>query len=207
MIRQRCSYSIFWQKISTQLISILMLKNILQFLQNLFKLGQTQTQMCGTTVAGNTVDPVKSDFIETGISYSSDLIQHLKHDHVELVELYGAIAGFIEQQQYEFIAPGLEELKSRFNLHIMQENLHFYCYLEQSFQGQQEKLDMIKGYRKEMNAISTAVVRFIKKWQDQMINDDNVSRFTEEYNSVGEVLAQRIDQEENNLYTLYQPAH
>ena len=184
-----------------------MLKNILQFLQNLFKLRQAQTQTCGTTVAGDTVNQNQLDSLDCGISYSDALIPHLKHDHVELVELYGAIAGFIDKQQYEYIAPGLEELKSKFNLHIMQENLHFYCYLEQSFQDQQDKLDMIKSYRKEMNAISAAVVRFIKKWQGQAIDSKNVSEFTQEYNSVGEVLAQRIDQEENNLYTLYQPAH
>lgn len=182
-----------------------MLKNILQFLHNLFKLGQTQTQMCGTTVAGNTVRETTSDYMETGISYSDHLIPQLKHDHIELVEIYGAIAVFIQQQQYEYIVPSLEELKSRFNLHIMQENLHFYCYLEQSFQKQQDQLDMIKCYRKEMNAISTTVVRFIKKWQSQTINEKNIFDFTEEYNSVGEVLAQRIDQEENHLYTLYQP--
>ncbi len=186
--------------------SLIMLKNILQFLHNLFKLGQTRTQTCGTTVAGDTVIPAKSDFIDAGISYSDDLIPHLKHDHTELVELYGAISAFIQQQQYEFIGPGLEELKSKFNLHIMQENLHFYCYLEQIFQDQADQLEMIKGYRKEMNAISAAVVRFIKKWQGQAIDTDNICEFTQEYNAVGEVLAQRIHQEEHHLYTLYQPS-
>jgi regulator of sigma D len=182
-----------------------MLKNILQFLHNLFKLRQTQTQTCGTTVAGDTVIQTKSEFIDSGISYSDTLIPHLKHDHTELVELYGAIDGFIQQQQYEYIAPGLEELKSKFNLHIMQENLHFYCYLEQSFQDQHDQLEMVKGYRKEMNAISAAVVRFIKKWQGQVIDSTNIADFSQEYNAVGDVLAQRIDQEENHLYTLYQP--
>jgi regulator of sigma D len=173
--------------------------------QNLLKLRQTQTQTCGSTVSGQTVTQEKPEFLDSKISYSDDLIPHLKHDHVELLELYGAIAGFIQQEQYEYIAPALEELKSKFNLHIMQENLHFYCYLEQSCQAQADRLDMIKTYRKEMNAISAAVVRFIKKWQGQLIHPSNVSEFTQEYNAVGEVLVQRIDQEENHLYTLYRP--
>ena len=184
-----------------------MLKTILQFFQNLFKLGQTQLQASGTSLNIDTSNPNQLDERENGIRYSDVLIPSLKHDHVELVELYGSIAQLIENQQYSSIAAGLEELKSKFNLHIMQENLHFYCYLEQSFQAQQDKLDMVKSYRKEMNGISTAVVRFIKKWQTQTINSENIFEFTEEYNAVGKVLAQRIEQEENNLYTLYQPQH
>lgn len=181
-----------------------MLKKIVQFLQNLFKFGQNQTQGYAASNIGEIQQP-SSDFINSKISYSDDLILHLKHDHVELVELFAGIASFIQQELYDDIAPALEALKSKFNLHIMQENLHFYCYLEQSFQDQQEQLEMIKRYRKEMNAISAAVVRFIKKWQSQPIDEDTICEFNQEYNAVGEVLAKRIHEEEHHLYTLYQP--
>ena len=181
-----------------------MLKIIIQFLQNLFKSAQTQPQSYETVQSGEQRLET-TEFIDSKISYSDDLISNLKHDHVELVELYGAIASFIQQENYEYISPALEELKSKFNLHLMQENVHFYCYLEQSFLDQKEQLEMIKGYRKDMNAISAAVVRFIKKWQSQVIDADNICEFNHEYNAVGEVLAQRIHAEEHHLYTLYQP--
>lgn len=182
-----------------------MFKNILQFLQNSLKLGQAQTQSCGHTMTGESVVLNHAEPTDTGISYSAQLIATLTHDHSHLLELYATIDGFIQQQHYAAITTALEELKSKFNLHIMQENLHFYCYLEQYFQDQHAQLDRIKSYRKEMNAIAAAVVRFIKKWQDRSIDLANVAEFSQEYQAVGKMLAQRIDQEENHLYMLYQP--
>lgn len=88
----------------------------------------------------------------------------------------------------------------------MQENVSFYCYLEQQFADDSNHLETIKFYRKEMNGISHAFVKFIKKWQSTPINTLNVEEFKTEYDAIGEVLAQRINSEENHLYTLYQPS-
>ncbi len=188
-----------------------MFKNILQFLQKLLKLGQTNTTALGKAqpqvqTAPKATEVEQDEYSEGRIRYSEQLIPNLTQDHVELVNLYGSFQQLIQHRHYSQIAQALEQLKSKFNLHIMQENLHFYCYLEQSFRTEPEQLEMIKAYRKEMNHISSAVVRFIKKWQIQEINDLNVTAFIEEYQAVGEVLAQRIHQEEHHLYTLYQPA-
>lgn len=180
-----------------------MFKNILHFLQKLFTFGRAHTQPLGDSNYATASQP--EEYHAGHIRYAADLIPHLTSDHEDLVTLYASLQDYVQQQQYDQISAGLESLKHKFNLHIMQENLHFYCYLEQSFRDDAAQLEIIKGYRKEMNAISAAVVRFIKKWQTQTIDQYNVAEFSQEYNTVGEVLAQRITQEESHLYTLYQP--
>ena len=143
------------------------------------------------------------------IQYSSRLIPQLKDEHSELVELYGLIGEQLAQRQFSLVHDSLEILKDKFQRHIMQENVQFYCYLEKFFHEDVQRLEEIKYYRKEMNAISLAVVKFIKKWQSQAIDGVSCHEFQVEYDAVGEVLAKRIDQEENHLYTLYQirPTH
>lgn len=140
------------------------------------------------------------------ISYSEQLIPALKHDHQVLINLYGQISYYILSQKYDAIQQNLDTLKTEFNRHIMQENVSFYCYLEQKFIQNPEQLETIKFYRKEMNGISHAFIKFIKKWQTTAICDDNIEEFRTEYETIGQVLAQRINQEEDHLYTMYQPS-
>ncbi len=138
------------------------------------------------------------------IQYSSTLITQLKDEHEELVNIYSLIGTQLQQRQFAAVHDTLECLKDKFNRHVMQENVQFYCYLEKFFQDEARQLEEIKRYRKEMNHISLAVVKFIKKWQAQAIDQLNYNEFATEYEAVGAVLAQRIDQEEHHLYTLYQ---
>lgn len=153
----------------------------------------------------NTVAPQNYAGKNVGvIQFSSQLIPQLKDEHTELVQLYGSIGQQLAQQQFTAVHDSLEVLKDKFQRHIMQENVQFYCYLEKFFHEEPQRLDEIKEYRKEMNAISSAVVKFIKKWQNQPIDSMSCHEFHTEYEAVGKVLAKRIDQEENHLYTLYQ---
>lgn len=123
-----------------------------------------------------------------------------------MVATYGQIAILIQQNKFDEIQSLLAVLKTEFNRHIMQENVSFYCYLEQQFAQDENHLETIKEYRKEMNGISHAFIKFIKKWQTEYISLENLAEFQSEYDAVGDVLAQRINREENELYTLYQPS-
>jgi len=143
---------------------------------------------------------------EQRISYSPQLIPSLKHDHQNLVELYSKISILLHTQRYVEIEDILSSLKTEFNRHIMQENVSFYCYLEQQFADDSNHMETIRDYRKEMNGISHAFIKFIKKWQSDVITAQNAQAFREEYDAIGVVLAQRINSEENHLYPLYHPS-
>lgn len=185
-----------------------MINTIIAFFQRLFRIFRTPTTSTEKQYAPHpsTEDRLDASKASTKISYSNTLIPELKHDHEELVRLYSQIGSDIQSQDYANIQTTLGTLKIEFNRHIMQENVSFYCYLEQQFSDDENHLETIKFYRKEMNGISHAFVKFIKKWQTTALNDESIAEFTDEYNVIGEVLAKRINSEENHLYTLYQPS-
>ena len=171
---------------------------LIRFFKNIFS-RETNHQQPQTTVE------TTNKYAE-GISYSAELIPSLLNDHQQLVEMYGRIGTLIPQGNFTEIQSLLGVLKNEFNRHIMQENVSFYCYIEQQFAQDENHLETIKEYRKEMNGISHAFIKFIKKWQAENISLDNLTEFQTEYNAIGDVLAQRINREENELYTLYQPS-
>lgn len=175
---------------------------IIQFFKNLFNSTQTSEQP-KTADRAKIVTATKAT---DGISYSAELIPALLDDHQQLVEIYSRIGTLIPQEKFAEIQSLLGVLKNEFNRHIMQENVSFYCYLEQQFSEDENHLETIKEYRKEMNGISHAFIKFIKKWKVEYLNADNLAEFQTEYDAIGAVLAQRINREENELYTLYQPS-
>ncbi len=171
---------------------------LIRFFKNIFS-RETNHQHPQTTVE------TTKKYAE-GISYSSELIPSLLNDHQQLVEIYSRISMLISQGNFAEIQSLLGVLKNEFNRHIMQENVSFYCYIEQQFAQDENHLETIKEYRKEMNGISHAFIKFIKKWQAENISLDNLTEFQTEYGAIGDILAQRINREENELYTLYQPS-
>ncbi len=175
-----------------------MIQSIVQFFKNLFSFFSQQQQKIDEQPA--------SSINEKRISYSAQLIPALKNDHQELVALYSKISDLLHTQHYVEIEHILSSLKIEFNRHIMQENVSFYCYLEQQFADDANHMETIRSYRKEMNGISHAFIKFIKKWQSDAVTAENAQVFREEYDAIGAVLAQRINSEEDHLYPLYHPS-
>ena len=173
---------------------------ILRFFQRIMSIF---TGSATSTIEAKAKPALDASKASTVITYSDTLIPSLKDDHQALISLYGQISYYILSKKYDAIQSTLNTLKVEFNRHIMQENVSFYCYLEQYFADNNEHLETIKFYRKEMNGISHAFIKFIKKWQTTPLFEDNLEEFKTEYDAIGEVLAQRINSEEDHLYTLY----
>lgn len=176
-----------------------MLNIIFKFLKRLFKFSTD-------TAAENSLQNNNAPKANQGISYSKQLIPTRQHEHQELVHLYGQIGDALYVKNYLTIDKILEKLKVEFSKHIMQENVSFYCYIEQELSNDPHRMELIRNYRKEMNSISHAFVKFIKKWQNTLITEETVAEFHSEYDAIGAVLAQRINSEEEHLYPLYQPS-
>lgn len=137
------------------------------------------------------------------INWSPDLIPHLKDDHAGLLKLYGGIEGMAKGGKYAGIGPALKLFKSKFDLHVLTENVKFYCYLEEKFGRRPGALKTIKDFRGEMNAIARGVVNFVRKWSESGVKADTGAAFLAELGQVGALLVQRVQREENELYTLY----
>ena len=107
--------------------------------------------------------------------------------------------------RYTALPAALAGFKSRFDLHILNENLHFYCFVEERSTSRPEDQDMIRGFRSEMNAIARAVVNFVKKYRSEGVSAESAPEFLVELRQIGALLLNRIEREEKDLYTLYRP--
>lgn len=138
-----------------------------------------------------------------GISYDASLIERLKNDHEDLVALYQKIGSLLESGKYGDIRSELVNFKTRFEAHILTENVRFYVYLEQQLQDS-HNIELMRDFRREMNTIARGVVEFVKKYQFTAFDAGLREQFAQDYRTVGGLLAQRIEREESSLYPLYQ---
>lgn len=139
------------------------------------------------------------------INYSANLIPDLKQDHADLLEMYISIHDLVAKHHYQDAVERLTTFKEHFNRHLMQENVKFYAYFDYHFTEQCIEHQTIKSYRKEMNQIAFAVVKFLKKWTiSETLDQQTSSDFFLEYQDIASALAQRIADEERELYVLYQ---
>ena len=140
------------------------------------------------------------------IRHDPTLLDSLLRDHIELVALYQRIGKLMQDGQYDEIRAELVNFKTRLEAHILTENVRFYTYLEQSLSDDAHNAEMMRDFRREMNTIARAVVTFVKKYQGTGTFDAALQiEFARDYQSVGELLKQRLGREESSLYPLYQP--
>lgn len=139
------------------------------------------------------------------VGYDPRLLDSLLHDHAELGRLYGCIGAAAGSGNFDEIRLLLATFKSRFDAHLLTENLRFYNYLEQSLANDPDNLRMLGSFRKEMNAIAHDVVGFIKQYLEDGIDPEALPRFQQDYAAIGKRLEHRLDCEEDSLYRLYRP--
>lgn len=137
--------------------------------------------------------------------YAPDLIAGLKADHAQLLKQYAELERQAVAGQYAALPLSLAAFKNKFDVHILNENLHFYCYLEHKLRRSPENLALIQDFRAEMNAIARGVVNFVKKYRVAGVRQVNAAEFLAELRAVGALLVQRVEREEQDLYTLYAP--
>lgn len=138
-------------------------------------------------------------------TFSPQLIDNLQGDHAELLELYAEMEKLALAGRYASVPPALHGFKTAFDLHILNENLHFYCYVEERLAQDPGRLAFIRGFRAEMNAIARTVVNFARKYNMAGVRPSNGDEFLAELRQVGAALSARIESEERDLYSLYLP--
>lgn len=148
--------------------------------------------------------PVKAVQDHSRFNYSPELIAGLKDDHAVLLRQYAALERMAIDARYTEIPAAIAEFKEKFDVHVLHENLHFYCYIQDKARTLQER-ELIKSFRGEMNSIGRAVVAFAKRYLASGVTSLNSQAFLTELREVGLLLVRRIEREEKDLYTLYQP--
>ena len=138
-------------------------------------------------------------------SYDSRLIDSLKQDHADLVDLFGQIGLRVDARRYHEIPAMLVAFKTRLESHLIAENVRFYNYVEISLNDDVEDFNLMRSFRREMNVIARGVVDWVKKYQTSGVDETSRAAFLSDYQAIGALLTQRIEREEHSLYPLYQP--
>lgn len=137
--------------------------------------------------------------------YSPELIGNLKDDHADLLRRHGELEQLAVKGQYGAIPMALSGFKNKFDLHILHENLQFYCHVEERLARRGAELAVVREFRTEMNGLARGVVNFVKKYRAEGVRQQNRDAFLVELRSVGGMLGHRVEREEKNLYPLYAP--
>ena len=138
-------------------------------------------------------------------NFSPSLVAGLKGEHSELLRQHAELARLAAAGSYTGIPAALAAFRSKFDLHVLSENLHFYGFVEEKARGRPDDAEMIRGFRSEMNAIARAVVNFVKKYRSDGVSAQTAPDFLVEVRQIGALLLKRIEREEKELYVLYRP--
>lgn len=139
------------------------------------------------------------------IQYDTGLVDKLKEDHKELVRIYTAIKAAAADNRFGDLHDLLSHFKLTFQLHIAMENVKFYVYVQQRMAQDTDASNFIAEVRREMNDIARAVLKFVDAYMTAPPTPVTVTGFNDELDQIGAVLVQRVEKEENRLYSLYQP--
>lgn len=149
------------------------------------------------------VKPVPVTQAAGSIQHDPRLVGELMQDHVNLVTHFTSLMPLLRQGDVRGFRSQLAAFKTEFQGHIIKENVKFYVYLEQSLSGDETNIELMRDFRREMNAISRAVVSFCNKYMDAEMHLAAMRQFEQESGEVAAALLARIEREERDLYSLY----
>ncbi|HEY0665485.1 MAG TPA: hemerythrin domain-containing protein [Gallionella sp.] len=146
----------------------------------------------------------EADPTKAGIRYDPELITELKSDHGELVAMFHEISAITRKRDPRQLSQQLDEFGQVLQKHLLKENVRFYIYLKSNLPESSQST--IQRFAREMQQIGRAVTDFLYKYTTvEQWDSSSWTTFEKELASIGTVLVQRIQSEENDLYTLYLP--
>jgi hypothetical protein len=140
------------------------------------------------------------------VNYQADLTNILKEEQHNLLTIYSEILQTAANRDFTKTYVKLNTFKSQLKQHLMNKFKNLYVFIELRAQDhtEEDKLQ-IRGFRNEMNIISSTLTGIINKYtgSDNSINDETIECFIAEFSAAGGALGDKIQKEEMVLYPLY----
>ncbi|MBN2823813.1 MAG: hemerythrin domain-containing protein [Campylobacterales bacterium] len=141
------------------------------------------------------------------LSYNGELIAMLQHDHQQLFEIFRDIqAQYKNDNTFASMESLINDFKLALEIHLMMEDTQLYGYLRQITPDESEDHAFVNEMQEEMSEYVKKIIKFIDKYSDEKSYTKNVAKFLDELGSVGMILTQRFNTEEERLYPLYKEA-
>jgi regulator of sigma D len=175
---------------------------MLQFLIRLLGVGRLEDTASSATRAGSAEAGYAPG---TKLTYDSKLIDRFTGHHQSLLKIFTAIVAAAEQRNYAELTVRIGTFKRVLSEHLLEENLRLYTYLQHCLASDSQSLELVREMHLEMGAIGRKVNAFIRHYSEFGVSDLNVAKFLEELRGIGAALVDRIQREEQSLYSLYMP--
>ncbi|PKM45856.1 MAG: hemerythrin HHE cation-binding protein [Gammaproteobacteria bacterium HGW-Gammaproteobacteria-1] len=143
----------------------------------------------------------------TEIRYHPELIDQLVSDHQKLLGIYGEIEEAFAAGDYARVSDKLDEFRGGLQGHLLTENVRLYIYLDRCLAGDETNSELIRGFRREMDGIGKVAMNFLKKYEAIGVDKELAGAFAKDFATIGQVLGERIQKEEQVLYPLYMPQY
>jgi hemerythrin-like domain-containing protein len=131
-----------------------------------------------------------------------------KEQHEEMVKIVVKISGFLDAAKIkgheEDVVTLLSELSGKLKIHLATEDSTLYPDM---LKHKNEKVKTLANkYNSEMSGIKGAFDAYAKKWLSTAAVEKDHAGFIKETKGLFEVLAKRIDKENNELYPAFDAA-
>ena len=137
------------------------------------------------------------------LPYDAKLIKKFHKDHKKLVATAIKISKKIEAEEHDKIKPLLKQLKLEILGHFMEEDIKLYRYLKKYYANSEESMALINTFEESIKAIQKDVISFLDNYTQE--NSTLDTNFKKRFHTIVNDLGNRIETEENSLYTLYIP--
>ncbi|MBI5329194.1 MAG: hemerythrin domain-containing protein [Betaproteobacteria bacterium] len=142
----------------------------------------------------------------THLHYDPHLTPELLADHKALLGQFGAVLSATGKRDSSAVIELLNRFGDDLRGHILKENIRLYVYLKHSLQNDEDSLEIMQGFSREMHQIGRAVTDFLHRYTHENTWDEaHWVVFERDLKGVGGVLGKRIQTEESVLYPLYLP--
>jgi len=150
-------------------------------------------------------DSASAKDIKVETTYNEQLIENFKHDHQELLKIFGDIQESFKSDSnaHKKVVNLLNDFKIALEIHLMIEDNKLYSYLGEKYGSDDIHKAFVEDIQAEMTNIAKEVMFFIRKYTNRQSYDNNIDNFLSDLNNIGEVLVRRIKMEEEKLYALY----
>ena len=136
-----------------------------------------------------------------GPEFDKKLIQQLEKDHKKLLNQVDKIETAYSKNNEKTIKKELKTLKYIIIEHFRKEDIKLYWYLKILHKDNCQTVKEIKYFENSIKDIHVAVIGFLNYYTEQNILLN--STFKNEFDKIVHALANRIQTEEKNLYSLY----
>lgn len=140
------------------------------------------------------------------IAYASELVDKLQADHKTLLTIFVQIQDAAADRDITTLKSKLAQFTSGLNAHILLENIRLYVFLKHRLAADPTQGALVARFRKEMGGIAVDVMDFVEHYRALEFWD--LARWIKlqaDLHALGQILVNRIADEEKRLYPLYQP--